>query len=241
MHQAFLDAGGQEVIDPNMTGSVPELSSLISLCVNSFADRHETGGREDGCYDHWAKHAALTLRTTLTKLQQMLSSKFGLRWEESGCALHVRGTYTSNPVHPYNSQDAIHGMSSLDDMIVHLLQLISNGDFSNDFGFDLISSNSSGIIFSAPDSKFEHQSVFRRLLPWYKHAGIPHRVTAGPRKRNADEVAAESRQPESIDRRRPLLECLDMWLVRVECLLPRRVKILQWGNLCEPLVQPDPH
>eukprot|EP00966_Prymnesium_polylepis_P256222 5918314-Prymnesium_polylepis.1 len=85
----------------------------------------------------------------------------------------------------------------MDALIIYLLQLISNGDFGSDFGFELVSSSSSGTILSGPsgpvpDGKFEHQSVFRRLLPWYKHARIPQSRLA--RKRNADEMAAGSRQ-----------------------------------------------
>ena len=180
------------MIDPNMTSSVPEYI-LLSICASTHSLTDTISSMEERMFVTITGPS--TLRgTTLTKLQQMLSSKFGLRWEESGCAL--RGTYTSNPVHTtYNSQDAMHGMSQLDEMITHLLQLISNGDFGNDFGFDLISSNSSGIIFSAPDSRFEHRSVFRRLVPWYKHAGIPQ--SRLPRKRNVDAMTAGSREPES--------------------------------------------
>ena len=115
---------------------------------------------------------------------------FGLRWEQNGCAL--RGTYTLNPAYTYNRQDG------MDDLIIYLLQLISNGDFGSDFGFELVTSNSNGTILSGPngpDGKFEHRSVFRRLLPWHKHTGIPHSRLA--RKRKADEMAAGSRQVES--------------------------------------------
>ena len=183
LHQAFLDAGGQEILDPDMTSPVSEYLLLtISASMHLLTDERVlvviTGPS--------------TVHATLTKLQHMLSgaSSFGLRWEQNGCAL--RGTYTLNPAYTYNRQDG------MDDLIIYLLQLISNGDFGSDFGFELVTSNSNGTILSGPngpDGKFEHRSVFRRLLPWHKHTGIPHSRLA--RKRKADEMAAGSRQVES--------------------------------------------
>ena len=180
LHQAFLDAGGQEILDPDMTSDTTEYL-LLSISVSHVTDSLDVAIAV-------TDSLAATGRT-LAKLEQMLDADgagLGLRWEQNSSTLvgACRLSAVSSLL------DRTYAQAQVDELMIYLFQLISNGDFGNDFGFKLISSSSSGSMAIA-GGNFVNQSVFRRLQPWYKHANVPS--TKVPRKRNADEMAAGSR------------------------------------------------
>lgn len=165
LHQAFMAAGGQEMLDPEFTTNTPEYL-LLSIHASP-------------------KMVSMTVPstlvdTTLARLQQMLkgASSHGLQWELRGSTLV--GTYTSM------ARDTFHSQVGVNELMLYLFQLISNGDFGSDFRFGLISSSSAGSATGGgSDGKFVNHSVFRRLVPWYKHANIPHAKV--PRNKSAGE------------------------------------------------------
>jgi hypothetical protein len=175
LHGAFLDAGGQEVLDPEYLLDTP-----LYLLLSIEASKNVTAEENESVLVSITMDGAIIL----TKLQQMLSpNPFGLRWVLSGTTLV--GAYD-----PAYDWDVGHlSQARVNELMRNLLSLISNGDFGSEFHFELIHSSSTGTV-SGPGGSFINQSVFRRLLPWYKHVQIPQAQV--PRKRKVDELAARS-------------------------------------------------